>query len=41
MINIYNKNGIQIDICYDYGYFEINPERLSSSKIRDIRKTRL
>ena len=23
MINIYNKNGIQIDICYDYGYFEI------------------
>lgn len=23
MINIYNKNGIQIDICYDHGYFEI------------------
>lgn len=23
MVNIYNKNGIQIDICYDYGYFEI------------------
>lgn len=23
MINIYNKNEIQIDICYDYGYFEI------------------
>ena len=23
MINIYNKNGIQIDICYDNGYFEI------------------
>lgn len=23
MINIYNENGIQIDICYDYGYFEI------------------
>ena len=23
MINIYNKNGIQIDICYNHGYFEI------------------
>ena len=23
MINIYNKNGIQIDICYEWAYFEV------------------
>ena len=23
MTNIYNKNGIQIDICYNYAYFEV------------------